>query len=360
MSPGDPLVDATIAVHSASRPIARAVASIVDHTKAPVRVNVVAHNIDPDIIRTHLGPYADHPQVRLLSLQDGIHSPAGPMNHGFEHSTAPFLTLLGSDDELAPGALDSWLALQRQTHADAVLPRIVILGRPTTPLPPIRTRTGARAVLLSARRDRLSYRSAPLALIDRARFGHLRFTEGIGSGEDIAVSAELWFASRRIAVDRKGPAYLGHEDAGDRVTSALRTVPEDFAFLDAVDEAPWFRRMSRADRTALVSKLLRIQFLGAITARRETIAEHTDDLRRVLTRLRRMAPRALSVLSRVDRKIIDEALSSAPDPGRILELAQERWNSRSLGVLLTRNPLFSLHAQAMLRLLRDADRIGEE
>lgn len=351
-----PLIDVTIAVHSSTRPIARAVSSVVDHTAAAVRVNVVAHNIDPDVIRTNLGVYSEHPGVRLLPFHDGIHSPAGPMNHGLARSTAPFVALLGSDDELAPGALDSWLALQRQTGASAVIPRIVIEGRPSTPLPPVRR--GTRSRRLSARRDRLSYRSAPLGLIDRERFGHLRFTEGIPTGEDIAFSAELWFCGRNLAIDRDGPPYLVHEDAGDRVTSAPRPVPEEFAYLDALEQAPWLQALSRADRLALVSKLVRIQLLGAISARRETIAEHREDVRAVLRRLEALAPGVLSVLSRVDRKILDETFADAPDPERILTLSYDRWNNRSLGALLTQNPLRVLHPQAMLRLLSAANRVG--
>ncbi len=133
----EPLVDVTIAVHSSTRPIARAVASVIDHTSAAVRVNVVAHNIDPEIIRENLGAYASDPRVRLLSLHDGIPSPAGPMNHGFANSTAPFISVIGSDDELAPGAIDSWLSVQAETGATPVHPYTdprVIAGQGTAAL----------------------------------------------------------------------------------------------------------------------------------------------------------------------------------------------------------------------------------
>ena len=164
----EPLVDVTIAVHSQTRPIARAVSSVLDHTTAPVRVNVVAHNIDPEIIRANLGAYAADPRLRLLHLADGIASPAGPMNHGFARSEAPFLSLMGSDDELAPGAIDSWLALQQRTGAEMVLAKIRLADGRTDPYPPIRG--GRRTTGLDGRKDRLAYRSAPLGLIDRARF----------------------------------------------------------------------------------------------------------------------------------------------------------------------------------------------
>lgn len=357
MSTGDPLVDVTIAVHSATRPIRRAVSSVLEGTAAPVRVLVVAHNIDPEVIRENLGGYATDERVLLLELQDGIRSPAGPMNFGFANSTAPFIALLGSDDEFAPGALDSWLRVQRETGATAVIPKVTLVGRHNNPLPPVRN--GRRSRKLDAAKDRLSYRSAPLGLIDRRRFGHLRFTEGLSSGEDIALTGELWFHGRNLAVDIDGPAYVGHEDEGDRVTFTPRSVREDFAFLTGLEAAPWFRALGRRARTAAVVKLLRIQFLSAIGVRAtssEELVAHQRQLRETLDHLTRLAPGAPRLLSRVDHRIIAEAFSTTPDVERIRVLANDRWNQRSLGALLTPNPLDSLHPQAMARLFFAANR----
>ncbi|MCE7482859.1 glycosyltransferase [Microbacterium profundi] len=357
MNDSDPLVDVTIAVHSATRPVRRAVSSVLNGTTALVRVIVVAHNIDPAIIRNNLGDLATDARVCLLELQDGIRSPAGPMNLGFANSTAPFIALLGSDDEFAPGALDSWLRVQRETGASAVIPKIAIVGRHNNPLPPLRD--GRRARRLDAAKDRLAYRSAPLGLIDRDRFGHLRFAEGLSTGEDIALTAELWFRGRNLAADIDGPSYVGHEDEKDRVTFTPRPVHEDFAFLAGLEDAAWFRRLSGRARTAVVVKLLRIQFLSAIGVRAtnaEELVTHQPELRTALGRLERLAPRALRLLSRVDHRIIAEAFSAAPDIERIKVLANDRWNQRSFGALLTPNPLYSLHRQAMVRLFFAANR----
>jgi hypothetical protein len=279
------------------------------------------------------------------------------MNLGFATSTAPFIALLGSDDEFAPGALDSWLRVQRETGASTVIPKIAIVGRHNNPLPPVRN--GRRSRRLDASRDRLAYRSAPLGLIDRARFGHLRFAEGLSSGEDIALTAELWFRGTRIAVDIDGPAYVGHEDEKDRVTFTARPVHEDFAFLAGLEQAAWFRSLRPRARTAVVVKLLRIQFLSAIGVRATTsddLVTHQDALRNTLHRLEALAPRASRLLSRVDHRIIAEAFSPTPDVDRIKVLANDRWNQRSFGALLTPNPLRSLHRQAMLRLFFAANR----
>ncbi|MCE7482860.1 glycosyltransferase [Microbacterium profundi] len=346
-----PLVDVTIAVHSATRPIARAVASVVNGTAAPYRVNVVAHNIDPEIIRSNLGEYADHPAVRLLSLRDGIPSPAGPMNLGMAEATAQFHTLLGSDDEFAPGAIDSWLALQRRTGAEVVIGRIRLVTGGPDPYPPVRR--GRRTRDLSADRDRLHYRSAPLGLIDRSRFGDLRFAEGLASGEDLAYSATLWITANNIAYDLYGPPYVGHDDAEDRVTSAPRSVEADFEFLRTIEEASWFLTASTADRHALAVKLLRIHFFDAVAARLEIpgIATVSDDLLRMLDRICAWAPGVLSVLSQADRRVIDELRTGSPEPERTRVLLGRRWIYLSLGAQLTRNPFFVLHRQAPLRTL---------
>ncbi|WP_173922218.1 glycosyltransferase [Agromyces sp. Marseille-P2726] len=347
-----PLVDVTIAVHTPTRPIARAVSSIVDHTSAPVRVTVVAHNIDPELIRSNLGAYAADPRVRLLELRDGIPSPAGPMNHGIANSDAPFIAIMGSDDELAPGAIDSWLAVQRETGASTVIARIRIGSRGTDPYPPVRN--GKRTRRLSPRKDRLAYRSAPLGLIDRARFGDLRLTEGLPSGEDLAYSATLWFTGAEIAYDLAGPPYIINDDASDRVTFSPRSVDEDFAFLEAIESAPWFARLGRADRKALVIKILRVHFFDAVLARIKSpdgLSAHRANLLGVIERLESVAPGVVKLLARVDRRVIDELRTDDPSPDAILVLLDARWNYRTVGALTTRNPFLVLHRQAPFRTL---------
>lgn len=348
----EPEVDVTIAVHSATRPIARAVASVIDHTRAPVRVNVVAHNIDPEVIRSNLGEYAMHPNVRLLPFADSIHSPAGPMNHGLAMSTAPFVCVLGSDDEFAPGALDSWLHMQRETGASMVIAKIRIGARGNDPYPPVRA--GRRQRSLDAVRDRLSYRSAPLGLIDRTRHGDLRFTEGLPSGEDLEYSGALWFTGHAIAYDLFGPPYIVNEGAEDRVTSDVRSVDDDFAFLDAIESSDWFSKLNSAQRTALAVKILRVHFFDAVLARlksAEGLHAHRDALVRVITRLSQWSPRALALLARADRAVIDEVLADFPDSERVLHLLDARWNYRTLDGALPRNPFLALHRQAPFRTL---------
>ncbi|MGH3703140.1 MAG: glycosyltransferase [Agromyces sp.] len=345
-------VDVIIAVHTASRPIRRAVASVLDHTASAVRVNVVAHNIDAEVIRRNLAEYASHDGVRLLSLSDGIPSPAGPMNLGLERATAPYFALLGSDDELAPGALDSWLAIARTTGATTVLARIERVLSGTDPYPPVRR---GRTRDLDPVKDRLAYRSAPLGLVRRTEFGELRFTAGLRSGEDLEFTAALWFTGSRLAYDRGGPPYIAHEDAEDRVTETNASVADDFAFLDAIHRAPWFASLSRTERTALGVKTLRVHYFDAIGNRLASpggIAAHREALDRVITRVERMSPGSVALLARVDRKVIDAIRSPEPDPDLIRSLLAARWQGGPLGTLMTRNPLLAFHRQAPYRTMR--------
>lgn len=348
----DPLVDVTIAVHSQTRPIARAVASVLDHTTAPVRVNVVAHNIDPEIIRANLGDFANDPRVRLLPFEDGIRSPAGPMNHGFASSEAPFMSLMGSDDELAPGAIDSWLALQARTGAEMVLAKITLADGRTDPYPPIRG--GRRSTALDGRRDRLAYRSAPLGLIDRARFGDLRLTAGLPSGEDLTYSLTLWFTGRNLAYDLQGPAYIINGDAGDRVTLAPRPVERDFAFLDELETLPWFTAATRETRTAIVVKLIRIHLFDAILARShsdEALSEHRPHLLAMVRRFAGLAPGVHHLLSIADRQVFDRLADERSTAEQIMQTLAARQVYLSPSTLVPRNPLRFLHAQGPFRTL---------
>ncbi|GAB6857050.1 glycosyltransferase family 2 protein [Microbacterium xylanilyticum] len=348
---GTPDVDVIIAVHSATRPIRRAVASVLAGGTASVRAIVVAHNIDEEIIRRNLADLADDERVVLLHLADGIPSPAGPMNHGLDHATADYFSLLGSDDELAPGAIDRWLAIARKQHASTVLARIDRELSGPDPMPPTRRR---RTADLDPVKDRLAYRCAPLGLVSRERFGDLRFTPGLHSGEDLEFTARLWFTGEHIAYARAVAGYVVHEDGTDRVTSAARPVAEDFAFLRAIEDSSWFARLGRRARRALGVKNLRLHVFDAILLRLrspEGLAPHRDALIAVIAQIERMSPGAIALLSRADRAVFDALRAESPDPERIEQLLGSRW-AGGVDALLTRNPLRSLQAQAPLRTLR--------
>lgn len=345
------IVDVVIPVHSATRPLRRAAASVLDHTAAPVAVIVVAHNIAGDTVRTMLEDLVDDDRVRVIELQDGIHSPAGPLNTGLDAATAPYVAVMGSDDEFAPGAVDSWLALARRTGAAMVIARVFRVGQGNVAYPPVRPRRTRR---LDPVKDRLSYRSAPLGLIERERLGDLRFTENLRSGEDLPYTVHAWFSGHPLAYDVYGPAYLEHPDATDRVSFAGRTVDEDFAFLAHVIDTQWFRSLSRRERTAVGVKILRTQVFDAV-ANRARIGRWDDDdrtsLQTIVSRILAVAPHAERLISRVDRALLDAALANDSDPGTILHLIERRWHYRSFNALVPRNPFLVFHRQAPFRTL---------
>ncbi|WP_040165453.1 glycosyltransferase family 2 protein [Microbacterium gorillae] len=279
-------VDLCIAAHDDARPIRRAVESVLDHTSARVRVSVVAHNIDPARIAASIGDLADHPAVRVLSLQDGIRSPAGPFNAGLDAAEAEFTAVMGSDDSLAPGAIDAWLARARREDADVVIARLRHAAGgfiATPPVRPLRTRS------LDPVRDRLSYRSAPLGLVRRRRFGDVRFAEGVAVGEDVSYVTALWFSGARLSYAHGDPAYLVHDDAVERTTLSTRPVRAELAFITHLLASPTVIALPAAARTAIAVKLLRVHVFGVIVNRpdaawwtvdeREALAEIASTVR---------------------------------------------------------------------------------
>lgn len=345
----EPVVDVTIAVHTATRPIARAVSSILDHNSTPTRVTVVAHNIGPEIIARNLGEWASDDRVRLLELADGVHSPAGPMNFGLSQSTAPFVAVMGSDDEFEPGAIDSWYSLQQSTNAGFVIAQVRHAGGGKELSPPARP---FRSKRLHPVKDRLSYRSAPLGLISRSTFGELRFVEGLLSGEDLPYVAALWFSGAQVAFARSGPGYLVHDDAGDRVTAIVRPIADDFAFLDNILGAAEFHELSQAERHAYAVKLIRSHIFDAVV-NRAALEEWADGERNALAVITRRiidwGGHPERVLSLIDRAVLDGVLDATTPSEAMMNLIRRRWNYRSADVILTKNPLYLLHRQGPLR-----------
>jgi hypothetical protein len=195
----------------------------------------------------------------------------------------------------------------------------------------------------------------PLGLIDRGRFADLRFTPGLSSGEDLEFTAELWFTGSRIAYDRHGPAYFGHDDADDRVTRTVRPIAEDFAFLDIVAGRPWYAAAPKALRRAFGVKNLRVHLLDAVAARLDTpegIGAHSAELLAVAATIERMSPGATALLARADRKVLAELARPEPSADRIRAFIGSRWGGGP-DARLTANPFLSLHRQAPYRTLRD-------
>lgn len=353
----EPLVDVVIAVHQSSRPIERAVASILENTIAAVRVTVVVHNTELGAIAKRLEYFEHDTRLRVVSYVDGIPSPAGPMNYGFDLATAPYVSLLGSDDEFEAGALDAWLAAAEGVpgYADAVIaPTASQIGGSLQASPPIRwTRANKkRAFKLDPVRDRLAYRSAPLGLIGRKKYGALRFAEGLQTGEDQPFTAELWFTpGASIVFPAFAPRYIEHADQPDRVTRTTRSVREEFRSVEDTfaPDQPWLVEPSM--RLSLIVKFVRVHFFDAAIARvgNNWDVQAAREMAEIGTHLLKIEPRVLRLLSSNDERIFRALLEVSTDERELQRLLQARENLRSFGAIFPRRLRFAFHSQAPLR-----------
>ena len=361
-NPGDVraevMVDVVIAVHTTQRPIARAVTSALA-SPVPVRVTVVAHNVEAALIEGNLADVVvpQGSSVRVLAFADGTRSPAGPFNHGLAAAQAPYVAVMGSDDRLAPGAIASWLALARRTGAVAVIARVAT-ARPdgslvaVVPTPPTRP---LRSTMLDGVRDRLSYRSAPLGLLERGaleRLG-LRFTAGHEVGEDVAFVTRLWFSGAPLAFDRHGPAYLVQDDAGDRVTQIARPVATELAFLTDLLDQDWFSALPLPARCAAAVKFLRIHVFGLLVHRTQEFWTPPERaaLAGVVGAVLHAAPGCERVLSRADSAVLRAIVDPGSAVEHLLACATARRRHGRPATVITADVTQLLAREAPLRLM---------
>lgn len=351
-------VDVVIAVHTPTRPVGRAVASILDGNTGPdpahphTGVTVVCHNIAADQIASGVAEH-HRDRVRFFEYHDGIRSAAGPFNEGMRQARGEFVSIMGSDDTLQPGAVDAWLALADRTHAETVISRLVI-GERHRPVPTPPTRPWLRG-LADPVADRLAYRSAPLGLVSnqgRQRLG-IELAEGLSVGDDVPYVTRLW-AETRVACQRRGPAYVIGEDATDRVTLHPRPIAAELAFVHHLLDQDWFADYPDARREAVVVKAIRIHLFGAVFYRSDpshwTDAERRD-LRAVAERLTEAAPHATQLLSRADRDLLDGILTPSVPAGDLVALAHARRRHGTPATVLTRDLRHLLRREAPPRLM---------
>ncbi|MGR2753278.1 glycosyltransferase [Agromyces arachidis] len=345
----EPEVDVVIAVHDPTRAIDRAVGSAL-RSRSPLRVTVVCHGLGRDAVADRLGALADDPRVRLIEHHDGVPSPAGPFNAGLDAATARFTSIMGSDDELEPGAIDAWLRVADGDGADVVIPPLRHASGARIPTPPARPLRRRR---LDPVRDRLNYRSAPLGLVARERFGDLRLSVGLRVGEDLDYSGRLWSSGARISLARRAPAYLVHDDAETRVTFTPRSIDDELAYVPRLLAAPWLARTARPLRTAWAVKTWRINVFGALFYRsgRPWAPEDRVALAALATALAEFAPDALDRLSRLERDLVDAAVDAAIADGELDRRALARRRFLTPEALLTRRLRFVGAREAPLRYM---------
>nr|MDQ2697787.1 glycosyltransferase family 2 protein [Actinomycetota bacterium] len=344
-----PVVDVVIPVHTDRRPISRATASVLSTATAPARVTVVCHNVDPAAIASVLGPWSDDPRVRLLHLADGIPSPAGPINAGLDAATGEFTALLGSDDEYEPGAIDAWVATARRDDAHIVIPPLRSTPGGPTRSPP--TRIG-RTRALDGVRDRLAYRTVQLGLVSRERFGHLRMTTGLRSGEDVIQGASLWYSDARISRVRRGPGYLINSDDTDRTSTSTKPAAESLRFLDAVLAPEFTGTLTPAQRESFAVKLLRTHIMDILGAslRAGGSAADVAALGDAVGRILGLAPSAASIVSLGEARVL-AALRDGADAERLTAQRRVLTDFRRLPNVVPASAGRLLHREAPLRFL---------
>ncbi|GAT72647.1 glycosyl transferase family 2 [Microbacterium sp. HM58-2] len=347
-----------IGVHSETRPVERAVASVLANRR-DIRVTVVAHNLDPERVLSRLGRLADDERVRVLPLGDGVRSPANAFNFGLDNATSDFVGLLGSDDELAVGALDSWLALSEKYGADVVVAPIRRIASGAVPSPRVRPR---RVHALDGDRDRLFERTAPLGIWRRERFGGLRFTEGLPRGVDQAFGLHLWFSGASIVFDPASPPYVEHDDQKDRVTKGGGPAIDDLSYLGAIESDPVFSRMSPSAKRAVAAKILRVHVIGAISTRigpDGILPADRSTFHDVWERLRSWAPGVDGILAVRDIRVLREATNPDATESSLRAALGDRSRYLSFDVLMTSNPLRVLHRHAPFRSLLGGRRTAQ-
>ena len=341
-------VDFVIAVHDPRRPVLRALDSVLASGRDDVRVTVVCHGITPEDVPGLRERECE--LVRLVSFSDGIPSPAGPFNHGLDLATAEFVGVMGSDDWLAPGALDAWIKQCTDRELDLLFAGLQHQGGAPVRNPPVRPWRRNR---LNPRKDRLFARAAPLGLIRRelVETPRLRFAEGLRTGEDIPFTTELLGRAQRIGAAFNTPRYVIGADAETRVTAAPHTVETVLVPVLAVFESEWFAAMPQALRTAAATARVRGSVLAHTVTRRdpsEWDLSGLECIRAALIACSSLAPDALEPFPEADRRLL-EALERTVRTGPEAAEAVAQWHAASRrDHLLPRKLGYAFHRESTI------------
>lgn len=343
-------VDVIIPTHTPHRPVERAISSVLDDAERDVSVVLVCHGTPARAVLQRV-PRSYHSRVTVIEHKDGVPSPAGPFNAGIRAATGAYVSPMSSDDYVRPGALRGWTRMVKQTRADVVVARVESDHGRLQRNPP--TRLGLRTLRLDPDRDRLFYRTVPQGLLRRDLVTRLGgYTEGMVSGEDIALSARLWASGALIAFALHEPAYVLADDADDRVSLARRPVALDLEPVDGLLADAWVAGLDEGTRLALCVKLLRIHVFGALTFR--TASGLSDDDRTALgattRRVLDASQQVQAVLSIAETRLVRAILDGA-GAEELMGLSRRRNAHGHPDTLLTQHRTSLLHRHAPARLM---------
>lgn len=344
-----PFVEVVIACHDESRPLERAVSSLLQDAdvRDRVRVIVVGHGLEAEPLAARLAGIEG--DVRVVSFHDGIRSPAGPFNHGLDLVEGVYCGVMGSDDFLEPGVLRHWIRHVETERPDAAIAQIRRQTQTVMPNPLVRLRRRRR---LDAAKDRLFYRTAPLGLIRTTRMRELglRMVEGVRVGEDFDFGIRLWAHGGRIDFLGGMGSYVIGEDARERTTEAALTMAERFAPIERLFDDNVFIGLQQSHRVALVIKLIRVTVVGNA----QTVADqHPADqdvvaIAALLRRLLTVAPHALRSFNRQDRRVLDGLLAE-PTADRLIADVRRSRDAGRAERWLTPDLLHSFGRESTLR-----------
>lgn len=335
-----PAVEVVIAVHDPTRPLERAVSSVLGspvNQGGGVRVTVVCHNTDSTAIATTLSDRS-RTAVRMLELNDGIRSAAGPFNLGLDAAEGEWVSIMGSDDFHEPGAIAAWLAMGEQHDLAAVIAPERHASGALVRTPPIRPFRPGR--ILDPVKDRLAYRTAPIGLLRRETIDRLqiRLTPGLATGEDQGFTARLWFSGERIGFARSAPRYVVGDDARERTTLAPRPLADELQFIERLIESSWFAGRVLVERRALAVKLVRVHVFSAVSRWCEADAWTAADrlfAQRLLQAIGKRANGFDRPLSIADHRLLRALADPAVPLSTVAVLARRRRAFGTPGTLLT-------------------------
>lgn len=342
-------IDIVIPVHSASRPISRAVRSVLADDASDVTAVVVCHNIHVDVVRAQLGALADHPAVRFESLSDETRSPAAPRNYAIARSAADYVGTLDSDDEFQPGAITAWSA-ELVHRPDVVVGQMHFdgSGRHLAPVPRVRSFDQLDVV-----QDLLNYRTTLLGTLVRTEI--LRgdacpgYAEDYRTGEDIAIGLFVWNSARSLRYVTARPGYFVHNDATDRVTGETYSAAQVFAPVRAAVQVPAISALGRRKRQAIAVKLMRrhvLDFLITQLRAGRSISEFLPEAAATLNELLQFAPGSRGFFQRREAQAVD-AIRAEDAAG--FERAMRAIDAASFrSKLIPSNPLRTFAAEAFL------------
>lgn len=305
-------LEAVIPVHRPERPVLQTVRSILDGLTVPARVTIVCHNIVPEDLDGY-DELSQIDEVDFLTCLDGKSSPAAPRNLGLANANATWILLIDSDDEVEPGAVQSWIDLGEKTGAEAVVPRHI---RKSGAL----VRTPAKrpwSTILDPIKDRVPYRVGHLGLVrlDTVKRLGLQYTEGLPTGEDLGFSAPLWFSGAPVVYGEGLPAYLCADGGSDHVTVEIRPTDELLAGVNQLLDSDFYRDLPADAKQGLAVKLLRGEVLTSARAvAGRATANETRQLARTIGRIVRESEgqsNPVADLSYADARLVKRILHSA-------------------------------------------------